>query len=168
MADLETSPIPKISASYCLRIIMLNSASLFSVLTSSPSNHPPDWLLMSFAGLASLRDRAPWPSQHGVRRTKPLNLRSVLAAISPSELWKSRTRFIRRPAKDIFPPRAEPYLLLLVGRSGSGLHISSCPVEFGAVAPHTVHDNRQPTSEGDDGLSVATSFCGFHGPGFQP
>ena len=90
-----------------------------------------------------------------------------------------RTRFIDRPAKDIFPPVGgtclSPVCLLgpaffpVSGWSGGygGVDLPG-PTERGAVAPYAMHDHRQPTSQGDDGLLEAAPPGNVHGPGFQP
>jgi hypothetical protein len=56
-----------------------------------------------------------------------------------------RTHLIHRPAKDIVPPVSGISKLYFIGcdaKSDGHYLIFPCPLEFGAVTPHSMHDHR--------------------------
>lgn len=62
---------------------------------------------MSSAGSRFSSGSAHGPSHDGIRGTKRLDLRNVMAAWASPALRKSRAHFIHRPAKDVLPPWAD-------------------------------------------------------------
>lgn len=82
---------------------------------------------------------------------------------SPSELASS---FAPRGTSSA---RADLVDLLLRRSPHSGCQVDlPYPAEIGAVAPHPMHDDREPSCQRHDRSSLAAALCDLHGPGFQP
>ena len=127
--------------------------------------YPSRWQLMSIAGPRFSSGSAYRPSHHGIRRVRRSNLTRVLTAGLLPTLDPLRTRLTRRPTKDIFSPAVDPFSYPVSIKSR--LHFRAT-TELAAIDPHSVHDDGNATSQGNDCLLQARPPCDGHGPGSQP
>lgn len=123
--------------------------------------------LTSFTGPCFSSGSALWPSHYEIGRMRRPNLSRVLIAMVRSIQEPKRTHLIHRPAKDIFPPAGSIISFPSVCSDSCG-RVLPCPAEFGTIAPHAMHDHRQPACECNDGLLPSAPLGDVHRPGFQP
>ncbi len=133
--------------------------------------------LTSFAGPCFSSGSADRPSHDGISRTRRLHLFRVLIA------WCDRNKNCRELVSSVVPRRTSfrrqrnwfetlgsrsdlDFLRELSGRCRNA--VVPGPSKFRAVAPHAVHDHRQPPCQRDDGLLASTTSGDIHRPGFQP
>jgi len=75
---------------------------------------------------------------------------------------------IRRPAKDIFPPKWNPICLLINRRSDGDRHdFLRGPPGLQAVTPDAMHDHRQPAGECDNRPLPARRLATFIAQAFS-
>src|SRR6516225_11909705 len=107
---------------------------------------------------------------HGIRGRGGTIFEAALPLDKGQVQADMRPHLIHRPARDIFPrlggSRVFSYRI--------DLTCPSCrcgfpgPAELGAINPYAVHDDGQPTGQGDDRLLHPAAPGDLHSPGLEP